>query len=438
MGKLIPNEERKRRKDAYERALSEGYAMHGQPGRNRGSARNRASNLLGISIGAARNWELVEQRALEEKKENFYPNLEAYQPLKDLSITPENVHRKNLEKTIKELSRELENIVKENLEAAQVRDQIFKIAAKDPEPPSWIFEKPGENQPGVPVVLWSDWHIGEIVKPENIEGINKFNLKIAEERVRFTVERHVSLIKQQGDIPGVIVCINGDIVNGAIHDELEQTNEIPPIQQMMAATDWIWAGLLKFEQEFGRVHVFCTFGNHGRDGAKRTKDLAAHSFDWNIGCLLQRYALFAKKDKKITFTLPDSGDAHFKIYDKRFLLTHGDMMGVRGGDGIIGALGPIMRGTVKVRTQQIALGRQVDCLLLGHWHYGVVHPRVIVNDSLKGYDEFARALRMDPRPPAQMQFHVHPSYGVHSPHFVFSDPPRRSVAREKWLSIPYT
>ncbi len=64
MGKLIPNEERKRRKDAYERALSEGYAMHGQPGRNRGSARNRASDLLGISVGAARNWELVEQRGL--------------------------------------------------------------------------------------------------------------------------------------------------------------------------------------------------------------------------------------------------------------------------------------------------------------------------------------------------------------------------------------
>ena len=32
-----------------------------------------------------------------------------------------------------------------------------------------------------------------------------------------------------------------------------------------------------------------------------------------------------------------------------FLLTHGDSMGARGGDGIIGAIGPIIRGEKRVR-----------------------------------------------------------------------------------------
>jgi hypothetical protein len=39
-----------------------------------------------------------------------------------------------------------------------------------------------------------------------------------------------------------------------------------------------------------------------------------------------------------------ANDVHYRVYGVRFLLNHGDMLGVKGGDGIIGAIGPIMRG----------------------------------------------------------------------------------------------
>ena len=34
-----------------------------------------------------------------------------------------------------------------------------------------------------------------------------------------------------------------------------------------------------------------------------------------------------------------SNDVHYRVYGLRLLLDHGDMLGVKGGDGIIGAIG---------------------------------------------------------------------------------------------------
>jgi hypothetical protein len=39
-----------------------------------------------------------------------------------------------------------------------------------------------------------------------------------------------------------------------------------------------------------------------------------------------------------------TNDVHYRVYALRFLFNHGDTLGVKGGDGIIGAIGPIMRG----------------------------------------------------------------------------------------------
>jgi hypothetical protein len=46
------------------------------------------------------------------------------------------------------------------------------------------------------------------------------------------------------------------------------------------------------------------------------------------------------------------------------------MLGVKGGDGIIGAIGPIMRGEIKKSGQSAALGLEYDINIMGHWHQG--------------------------------------------------------------------
>ena len=45
------------------------------------------------------------------------------------------------------------------------------------------------TQPLSAVTVWSDWHIGEVIEPNEIEGFNAFNLTIAKKRVAFLVNK---------------------------------------------------------------------------------------------------------------------------------------------------------------------------------------------------------------------------------------------------------
>jgi hypothetical protein len=109
------------------------------------------------------------------------------------------------------------------------------------------------------------------------------------------------------------------------------------------------------------------------------------------------------------------------------------MLGVRGGDGIIGSIGPIMRGEIKTRG---AAPADYDILLIGHWHQPLWLPRVFVSNTLKGYDEFAKnALKAPPTTPSQHMFYVHPTYGITSRYEVYADQPISNEKVVPWSSV---
>ena len=120
------------------------------------------------------------------------------------------------------------------------------------------------------------------------------------------------------------------------------------------------------------------------------------------------------------------------------MLNHGDTIGVKGGDGIIGALGPIARGSMKLERQASKLGKDFDTLVMGHWHQYI--PRgdgcpVFVNPCLKGYDEYAGVkLRANPTRAAQGLFFVHPDHGITFDAPVYCDAIKRS-RKTDWVSI---
>lgn len=165
----------------------------------------------------------------------------------------------------------------------------------------------------------------------------------------------------------------------------------------------------------------------------RMKGRVFTSFEWNIYCNLERYF---RNDKRIQFMIPEGADAHFKVYNTRFLLTHGDSLGVKGGDGIIGAIGPIMRGSLKIGKAEAQIGRDFDHILMGHWHQYLTLPGVIVNNSLKGFDEFAHlALRAPYSRPSQALWFCHPEHGITARWEVFVEGPRKATkATTSWIS----
>lgn len=313
--------------------------------------------------------------------------------------------------------RDVSFLQKEQDTAERIRAELYSLAARDPAPPVWLTPaRKVKGNRGIPCTIWSDWHFGEVVRPEEVGGYNEFNSEIAAARITELVDTTIDLCfnhmgRAEKQYPGIVVMLGGDMLTGDIHEELFATNDRTVQQCINELTDLLASALERMADTFGRVFVPCVVGNHGRASRKpRMKGRVYTSHEWNIYCNLARYF---RNDSRIRFSIPNEADAHFQVYNTRFLLTHGDSLGVKGGDGIIGAIGPIMRGSLKVAHSEAQIGRDYDYIVMGHWHQPLWLPGGIVNGALKGYDEYAKlALRAPPTPPSQMLWFVHPEHGI--------------------------
>jgi predicted phosphodiesterase len=322
---------------------------------------------------------------------------------------------------ISRLERRVKDAEQAALSENEVRRQIFGLAEASEKQPEWslgLERLSTPHAPGMPITIWSDWHIGETVSRAEVNGVNEFNMKIAERRVRRLISKTIELCfdhMTNPTYPGIVVVLGGDMVSGEIHDELVDTNDEHLLPVVLEVVNWITGGLLELQQIFGRVYCPCVDGNHGRNTLKiRNKSFRYKNFDWLIYSMVEaQIRATGIPEEDISFSIPPSNEVRFDVYGHRFFVLHGHDIGVRGGDGIIGALGPIKRGTIKVGAQQAEIGRGFDTLLLGHWHQYINVHGVIVNPTLKGFDEFAaKSLRAVAQPPAQALFFVHPKYGI--------------------------
>lgn len=332
---------------------------------------------------------------------------------------------------------ELKHAKDQALDHDRVKRTLLKLdtAAAQSELPGWLLKAPPDQDgPGVPSLFLSDLHWGERVSSSQINGVNAYDLTIARQRLSTLATRAVRLlaiISPKMEYPGLVLNIGGDCISGNIHDELTATNELNSMPVMLDLFEHGGQFIQSLADIFPRVHCVIVSGNHGRDTTKIWhKDRHHTSFDWLLGCL---WAKHFTANPKVTFQIPDGPDAYYKIFNHRYLLTHGDQF--RGGDGMIGALGPIIRGDHKKRSRNAQIDMEYDTLLMGHWHQYVHLTRLIVNGSLKGYDEYAYANNFPFEAPQQALWLTHPKYGITYRMPVYVDKERRTPIRTTWLSM---
>jgi hypothetical protein len=201
---------------------------------------------------------------------------------------------------------------------------------------------------------------------------------------------------------------------------------MPVVVDLIGVLIWCIDTLLS---AFGQVFVPCVTGNHGRNTHKiRAKGRNFTSFDW---LLYQFLAKRFESDERVKFFIPDGPDALYSIYNHRYLLTHGDQF--RGGDGMIGALGPIIRGDHRKRSRNTQIGASYDTMILGHWHQLIQLQRLIVNGSLKGYDEYAYQSNFPFEAPRQALWLTHQDRGITFSAPVQVERPKATKARP-WVS----
>lgn len=301
---------------------------------------------------------------------------------------------------------------KEELERAQrALDVIDMAEGASLQPPTWLAPAKPKRSAATLVVMLSDTHFDEVVLPDEVDGLNAYNRQIAVLRLNKWTESVIKLARHYlagMDYDGITVLLGGDLFSGDIHEELAQTNEDSMLGSLLFWSEQVAAALDLLATEFKRCHVASVMGNHGRMTRKpRMKLRARTNFDWLLSKMIERHFV---NDKRFTFQVPESADVLVNIYGHGMLMTHGDQ--VTGGGGIGGIYPPVMRLRARKQQRYMATGQSFSTLWMGHWHQYLSTPSLIVNGSLKGYDEYAFINNFSFEQPQQALAIVTPDRGV--------------------------
>jgi hypothetical protein len=299
-----------------------------------------------------------------------------------------------------------------------VREALFGLRDVQLAPPAWpraIPPRKGRKKvPSTPILFFSDPQWGECVEASEMDGVNEYNPTIAGRRYRKIIDTTVEIAQRhmggEHDYPGIVYIRGGDMVSGEIHEELRETNSLHSIPAVKDLVEHEIRGIRELLTVFPRVHVVSVPGNHGRTTDKpHAKRFVETNYDTLSAWWLE--SQFAG-DVRVTFQTPASGDAVVHVYGWRFLATHGDRIGSRGGMGFIGPAATIARGVKRTLDYYATLGTVIHWVLMGHFHTRLELERCFVNGCLPGVTEYAKSGRMIPAPAEQWLLFVHPEKGV--------------------------
>jgi hypothetical protein len=316
--------------------------------------------------------------------------------------------RRERDSAISELSR----VATQLEETKRTLDVIEQVETAQLQPIKWL-QPPAKSKPSAAslVLMLSDLHLDEIVLPEEVDGLNAYNRSIAVMRMERWSQNVIKLARHHlagMKYDGVVLMLGGDIFSGDIHEELKETNEDTMLGSLLYWAEQIASAIDLLAGEFKKVHIAAVAGNHGRTTRKpRAKLRARTNFDWLLAKMLERHF---SGDKRITFQVPEATDALISIYDTHHLLTHGDQ--TQGGGSIGGIYPPIMRMRARKAQRYLATGASFQTLWLGHWHQYLPSPSMVVNGSMKGYDEYAYVSNFSFEQPQQALAIVVPEKGI--------------------------
>lgn len=246
------------------------------------------------------------------------------------------------------------------------------------------------------VAVASDWHVEETVDPRNVNGLNEYNLDIAEKRINAFFKNVVRLteIQRKGTkIDRLILVLNGDLMTGYIHEELRETNSMSPTQTVIWLQDRIASGLELLGKNFSEIVIPCCYGNHGRNTLKpRHATGAANSYEWMLYKTLEKYL-----GDKATWQVSDGYHLFVEVYNKLLRIHHGDGLKYQGGIG--GLTIPVEKA---IASWNKAITADLD--IFGHWHQSQQSPKWVCNGSLIGFNAYAIAIKAAFEPPSQTYF----------------------------------
>jgi hypothetical protein len=246
------------------------------------------------------------------------------------------------------------------------------------------------------IVALSDWHVEERVDPATVNGLNDYDLDVADKRIAELSERFATLLEHQRQlvkVPRVVVWLGGDFLSGHIHPDTAELAQLPPL----AATRWAGErirGFLDMVAEMAdEVVVATNSGNHGRSTEKlRIGTELDHSFEQHL------YLTLAGQEarKNVRWQV---GEGYLNVVDLdgfRVRFHHGHAVSYGGG------VGGITIPTNKAIAAWDKIDR-ADLTVFGHWHQfsWLRAGRYVSNGSVIGHSAYATRIKASYEPPCQ-------------------------------------
>lgn len=385
-----------------------------------------AAKTLGISKST-----LIGRLASEYIQKEYLPEEEATHRLKVRRLEDRLSQSQRLQKETegRAIAAEDELDRMKNLCSSTILDSSWSI----PVTPDESVSSPPVTK--IPVLFTSDFQCGEVIKGEEIDGMNSYNSEIFAERYDTLITKTIQHVRNNigsAQVPGIFYLRGGDAISGGIHAELKDTDDLSSIPAICFLHKKEVEGIKRLKAEFGTVKVISIPGNHGRLmgpwGLKpRSKGYVETNLETLLACWL---ASTFEGDPNVEFYTPASGDAYFDVLGWKFLMAHGDRMGSRGGQGFVGPAATIARGHQKLFQNWSASNKHVDYILTGHLHTSLKLQRGFANGSLAGFGEFARDIQALPDAAKQWLFIVTEGEGIEQFfEVVVSAKPTRKVAK---------
>jgi hypothetical protein len=246
------------------------------------------------------------------------------------------------------------------------------------------------------IVALSDWHVEERVDPQTVNGLNDYDLDVADRRIAELAERFATLLeheRQLVSVDHVVVWLGGDFLSGHIHEDTAEMAQLAPL----AATRWAGERIRGFLDMVAgmakRVTVATSSGNHGRSTPKlRIGTEMDHSFEQDL------YLRLAAEDRQPNIDW-QVGTGYLNIVDLdgfRVRFHHGHAVSYGGGVGGI---------TIPTNKAIAAWDRidRADLTVFGHWHQfsWLRSSRYVSNGSLIGHSAYATRIKASYEPPCQ-------------------------------------
>lgn len=319
------------------------------------------------------------------------------------SLRSQRQHAKENSKLKSQLALAKQKLQQAEAELEVAESKIDFIRALG-EPDSVDYEflpKPPSGQATAVIVL-SDWHVEETVSAKTVNGLNEYDLVIAERRIKKTFENAVQLLESArhlSNIKDLVVAILGDMITGYIHEELQENNSLSPTEACLFVQDQIVSGIDFLEKHSGckTITIPTAIGNHGRTTHKmRISTASQNSYEWMLYKQMEKYY---KSRPKITWKVETGYHNWLNIQGKDVRFHHGDAILFSGGIG--GPTVPILRA-LSVWDQS----RRANLDVFGHLHTNIWHDKFLLNNCLIGYSPLAIKWKFPYSEPSQLFFVV--------------------------------